>query len=86
MPVITGHSVRVRIDHDSEEFPYLQLAAQIRDGIASGKYPPGSKLATISEIVADTGLSPMTIRRAYRMLADEGLITVVPGRGTYVRK
>jgi DNA-binding GntR family transcriptional regulator len=27
----------------------------------------------------------MTIRRAYKVLADEGLVIVVPGRGTFVR-
>jgi len=78
--------VRVRIDHEAEEFPYLQLAAQIRDAITSGEYRPGAKLPPITEIVAQTGLSPMTVRRAYRMLADEGLAMIVPGRGTFVRK
>jgi DNA-binding GntR family transcriptional regulator len=68
------------------EFPYLQLAAQIRERITSGEYPPGAKLPPIVEIVAQTGLSPMTIRRAYKLLEDEGLVTIVPGRGTFVRK
>jgi GntR family transcriptional regulator len=78
--------VRVRIDHDAAEFPYLQLAAQIRERITSGEYQPGAKLPPIAEIVAQTGLSPMTIRRAYKLLEDEGLATIVPGRGTFVRK
>jgi GntR family transcriptional regulator len=78
--------VRVRIDHDAAEFPYLQLAALIRERIASGEYPPGTKLPPITQITAETGLSPMTIRRAYKLLADEGLVTIVPGRGTFVRK
>jgi DNA-binding GntR family transcriptional regulator len=78
--------VRVRIDHDAAEFPYLQLAAQIREQITSGGYPPGAKLPPITQITAETGLSPMTIRRAYRLLADESLVTIVPGRGTFVRK
>jgi DNA-binding transcriptional ArsR family regulator len=80
------HTVRVRIDHEAAEFPYLQLAAQIREQITSGEYPPGAKLPPITEIVAQTGLSPMTIRRAYKLLEEEGLATIVPGRGTFVRK
>jgi DNA-binding GntR family transcriptional regulator len=78
--------VRVQIDHDAAEFPFAQLAAQIRERISSGEYPPGAKLPPIAEIVADTGLSPMTIRRAYKVLDDEGLVLIVPGRGTFVRK
>jgi DNA-binding GntR family transcriptional regulator len=74
----------VRIDHDSAEFPYLQLARQLRNAIAAGAYPKRSKLPTIAEITAGTGLSPMTIRRAYHLLAAEDLVEVVPGRGTFV--
>lgn len=76
------HSVRVQIDHASAEFPYLQLARLLREGITSGRYPAGSKLPTINEIVRQTGLSPMTIRRAVAELGD--LVRVVPGRGTFV--
>jgi DNA-binding GntR family transcriptional regulator len=46
----------VQIDHDAAEFPYEQLAAQLREGISSGSYPAGSKLPTITDIVAETGL------------------------------
>lgn len=76
----------MQIDHESAEFPYLQLAGQIREQISSGRYPPGAKLPTITEITEQTGLSPLTIRRAYKVLADEHLVVVVPGRGTFVRK
>lgn len=76
--------MRVRIDHDSAEFPYLQLARQLRDAIAAGEYPPGAKLPSIEGIISETGLSTMTIRRAYRILAGEGLAEIVPGRGTFV--
>jgi DNA-binding GntR family transcriptional regulator len=76
----------VQIDHESARFPFQQLADALRDRITSGEFPPGRKLPTISEITSQTGLSPMTIRRAFRVLADEKLVTVVPGRGTFVVK
>lgn len=76
--------MRVQIDHDSARFPFEQLADALRQGIRSGQYAPGRKLPTISEITSETGLSPMTIRRAVKVLVDEGLIQVVPGRGTFV--
>jgi DNA-binding GntR family transcriptional regulator len=74
----------VKIDHDAAEFPYEQLAALLRDRIRAGEFPPGSKLPSIEDIVAETGLSPMTIRRTFRVLSGEGLVRIVPGRGTYV--
>jgi GntR family transcriptional regulator len=78
--------MRVRIDHESAEFPYLQLAAALRDRITGGEFGPGAKLPPIQEIVSLTGLSPMTIRRAYRVLAGEGRAVIVPGRGTFVSR
>jgi len=78
--------VRVQIDHGGPDFPYEQLAAILRQRISSGECAPGDKLPTIAAIVEETGLSPMTIRRAFRVLADEGLVRVVPGRGTFVAR
>jgi GntR family transcriptional regulator len=75
----------VQIDHEAAEFPYLQLARMLRERIAAGEYPAGRKLPTINDLVAETGLTTMTIRRSMKLLADEGLIEIVPGRGTFVR-
>lgn len=74
----------MRIDPDAADFPYEQLAARLRERIRSAEFTPGSKLPTIGEIVSQTGLSPMTIRRAYKVLEDEGLVVIRPGRGTFV--
>jgi DNA-binding GntR family transcriptional regulator len=77
---------KVEIDPGSELFPFEQLAAQLASKISSGEYPPGRKIAPIAEIVKDTGLSPMTIRRAMTVLANQKLIVVVKGRGTFVAR
>ena len=74
------------IDHGAPEFPYEQLVAIIRERIGSGEYAPGSKIPTIVEFEDETGLSSMTVRRAFRVLADEGLLRIVPGRGTFVAR
>jgi GntR family transcriptional regulator len=76
----------VQIDHEAEEFPFAQLARILRHRIESGEYEPGKKIPSIEDIVAETGLSPMTIRRAVKVLSDEGLVRVVPGRGTFVAR
>lgn len=74
----------MQIDHDAADFPFEQLARQLRERIASGEYPKGSKLPSIDDIIRQTGLSPMTIRRAFRLLASEGLVVIRAGRGTFV--
>jgi len=74
----------MRIDRDSGEFPRDQLARQLRERIESGGLRKGQKLPTIVSLTEQTGLSVDTVRAAYKILADEGLVRIVPGLGTYV--
>jgi DNA-binding GntR family transcriptional regulator len=79
-----GYGVAVKIDYGGREFPYQQLARQIRERIASGEYPPGRMIPSINALVTETGLSVMAIRRAVALLERDGLVDIVPGRGTFV--
>jgi GntR family transcriptional regulator len=74
----------VKIDDDSPEHPYVQLAGLLRDQIQAGKIGP--RVPSIMELAEETGLSAATVKRALALLRDEGLIFAVPGRGTFVRK
>ena len=62
---------------------YRELASGLREAIADGQYPAGERLPTEAELVAQTGLSRQTIRRAFQELVAEGSIYRVPGRGTF---
>jgi GntR family transcriptional regulator len=74
----------VHIDHEAEDFPYEQLAAIVRQRIQDGTYPPGSRIPTLMALEAQSGLSPMTVRRAVKLLAEQGWVRSKPGRGTFV--
>ena len=74
----------MKIDNDSPEHPYVQLAGLLREQIKSGK--TGPRVPSIMELAEASGLSAATVKRALRLLRDEGLIYSVPGRGTFVRK
>ena len=62
---------------------YQQLAADLRQAAVAGRYPPGQRLPTEAELVASTGLSRQTVRRAFQELVSEGVIYRVRGRGTF---
>jgi GntR family transcriptional regulator len=62
---------------------YRQLALELRDAIAAGRYPAGARLPTEAELMATTGLGRQTVRRAFQELSAEGAIYRVPGRGTF---
>ena len=76
---------RVVIDHGGPEYLYLQLAELLREQIRSGKMPPRSRVPSLVDLAARYELAEMTVRKALRILIDEGLIETKPGRGTYVK-
>lgn len=63
---------------------YVQLASLLRHEIESGAWPVGHRLPTVQQMAADMGLARVTVRQAFAILAQEGLITTQRGRGTYV--
>jgi GntR family transcriptional regulator len=65
---------------------YERLAADLRQGILSGRYQPGDRLPSTLEIMERTGVANLTVRGAYRMLVEEGLVESIPKRGFYVRR
>jgi GntR family transcriptional regulator len=91
---VPEHNRRVRVDHESPEPVYRQIADIIRGRIEEGQetgratetsYPPGTAVPSIERIRQETGCAVLTIRKAIKLLADEGLVTIVPGKGTFVR-
>jgi len=73
------------IDRDSYEPAYAQLANIIRRQIADGQFRPGDQLPSESQFCRKYGISPMTVRRAINLLADEGTVSTEQGRGTFVK-
>jgi len=71
------------IDLRSPEPSYRQLAGKLRAAIESGEIGPGEPLPSLSYLVQETGLAGNTVRKAIGVLADEGLVVTVQGRGTY---
>jgi GntR family transcriptional regulator len=74
----------VGIDHSAPQYVYRQLAEIIREQVRSGALPPRRKLPSLRELEDTYDIAPMTVRRAIRLLVDEGWVVTYPGRGTFV--
>jgi len=72
------------IDHEGPVTPYRQLAAILTARILRGDWAPGRRMASENDLVQQYGLARTTVRRAIAVLVEEGVVTVVPQRGTYV--
>jgi DNA-binding GntR family transcriptional regulator len=74
----------VTVDHDSPVPLYVQVATVLRGRIESGELR--SRLPSLKTITEEYGVSHITAEKAVQVLKDEGLVDVVVGKGTYVRR
>ena len=65
---------------------YERMADELRQGIVSGRYKPGDRLPSTLELMERTGVANLTVRGAYRVLVEEGLVESVSKKGFYVRR
>lgn len=73
------------IDRRAYAPAYAQLAHILRSQIAAGLLPPGAQLPSTAQLCERYQVSAMTVRRAIRILVDQGVIRTQPGRGTFVQ-
>ncbi len=68
----------------SPEPRYAAIKAHVMDGIAAGRLRPGDRLPSEHELVAQFGVSRMTVNRALRELKQGGVLVGVAGVGSFV--
>src|SRR5260221_2768255 len=66
------------------KIPHDQLMTYYCERILDGRLPAGTRLPTDEELAALYQISRDTVRQALALLANEGLIERVQGRGTFV--
>jgi GntR family transcriptional regulator len=75
-----------RINRDGPDLLYRQVADDIADMVKSGELPRGSRLPAEHELMDIYAVSRPTVRSAVAELSKAGVVTVVRGRGTYVKR
>jgi len=63
--------------------PYARVKQHLKRGLASGRWPPGALMPSEAALVAEFGVSRMTVNRALRELQVEGLVDRAQGIGTF---
>ncbi|MGD0454780.1 MAG: GntR family transcriptional regulator [Solirubrobacteraceae bacterium] len=74
----------VKVDRDDPALLHDQVAAQIRRAIADGEAKPGERIPPARHLAAVMRVNTNTVLRALRLLRDEGLLELRPGRGILV--
>lgn len=72
------------LDRASEQPLYQQLAAKLLERIDSGQLAAGERLPSEPELMAEHGVSRVTVRQAIALLARSGKLSAHRGKGTFV--
>ena len=75
----------IRIDVSGPKPLEEQITLALRQALAQGGIAAGEELPSVRQLAGDLGVHWNTVARAYRRLADEGLVVVRRGRGAVVR-
>jgi DNA-binding transcriptional regulator YhcF (GntR family) len=77
-------ALAIEIDPGRPEPAYQQIAAGIREHIASGALAPGASLPGVRRLAADLGVNINTVARAYRVLEEQGFVRIRDRSGVEV--
>lgn len=79
-------TIKLFLSQNDSRPMYLQIMAQIKQKIMVGDWQPGFHLPSIRELASVTGVSVITVKRAYSELESEGVIFTQQGRGSFVAR
>ena len=66
--------------------PYARIKQHLKDGLAAGTWAGGALMPSEAELVAEFGVSRMTVNRALKELQAEGLVERSQGLGTFAAR
>lgn len=65
---------------------YAQVAGELRKEILAGEYGENGCIGTHSQLAERFSVSLITIRKAVQILEEEGIVEILQGKGTFVRR
>lgn len=83
--VEASRSLVLRLDSKSGVPTYLQIVQQVEHAMRLGYLIEGDQLPRIKDVVTSLSINPNTVLKAYRDLEQKGLVTALPGQGTFVK-
>jgi GntR family transcriptional regulator len=63
---------------------WSQIEEGLRHRVAVGELAPGAAVASVRDLARSLRVNPATVAKAYQRLADQGVLEVRRGSGTYV--
>lgn len=77
-------AIVLTIDNSSPSPVYKQLMDQIETGVNDGVFHSGELLPSMNELAARLDISKETVKKAYFLLRNKGVISSIQGKGYYI--
>ena len=76
--------MNISIDYTKREPIYEQIVREVEKLITLGVLTPGSQIPSVRSLAYDLGINPNTVKKAYDMLEEIGLIISKSTKGTFI--
>ena len=76
--------MNISIDYTKREPIYEQIVREVEKLITLGVLTPGSQIPRVRTLAYDLGINPNTVKKAYDMLEENGLIISKSTKGTFI--
>ena len=74
----------INLDYQSRTPIYEQIVLEIERYVALGILKPEEKIMPIREMATELGINPNTVKKAYSILENKGVIVTLSTKGTYI--
>ena len=76
--------MNINIDYGKREPIYEQIVREVEKLITLGILKPGTQIPSVRSLAVDLGINPNTVKKAYDILEEEGLIISKSTKGTFI--
>lgn len=74
----------INLDYKDRTPIYEQIVREIERFVALGIYEEGMKMPSIRQLAIELGINPNTVKKAYTILENKGVIKTISTKGTFV--
>lgn len=76
--------MKIIINNSSMKPIYEQIVEQIKTQILQEELKSGAALPSVRSLAGDLKISALTVKKAYDFLEEEGFVTTVHGKGSFI--
>ena len=74
----------INLDYKKREAIYEQIVSEVERYVSLGVLKPNEKIPSVRTMALDLGINPNTVKKAYDILEDRGVIITLSTKGTFI--